>query len=107
MSSTKITRHDMDDSVFEGVATEDYAQAQHKRVTITLSVASWSNNSLKIACGGVLSSNTVVVSPAPDSHVAYGKANVRCTAQGTNLLTFVCDKVPEADLTVNVMILGV
>ena len=96
MSSTKITKHDLDSSVMS-------------KQTITLPVASWSNGSQSVSCTGVTANNTVVISPAPDSHTAYGEAGVKCTAQGGNSLTFTCDasSVPEVSLTVNVLIVGV
>ena len=47
----------------------------------------------------------VIVAPAPDSLEAYAAAGVRCTAQASGKLTFTCQSVPTAALTVNVVIL--
>lgn len=77
-------------------------EAVSKSLTVTLTVAGWTNNQQTVAASGVTSSNTVIVSPAPASFIAYGKAQVRCTAQASNSLTFQCEKVPTAALTVNV-----
>lgn len=124
MSSTKITKYDLDDSVFNGIATESYvqsytsghatetyvnsyAQAQHSTLTVTLTVAGWSNNSQSVTATGVTATNTVIVSPTPDSIDAYGSAKIKCTTQTTNSLTFICEEVPEDALTVSVVILGV
>lgn len=119
MSSTKITKFDLDDSVFEQVE-QDIANLQqanenldsdkqdkHSTVTVTLSVASWTDNSQTVTCNGVTVDNTVIISPSPTSHDAYGSAKVICTTQGVNSLTFTCGEVPESNLTVNVVILGV
>lgn len=118
-SSTKITKYDLDDSVFEQVeqdianlqqANENLGsdkQDKHSTVTVTLSVASWSNNSQTVAATGVTVDNTVIVSPSPTSHIAYGSAKVICTAQASNSLTFTCEEVPERDIDVNIVILGV
>lgn len=129
MSSSKITKHDLDDSVFEGLASQSYvqtytepysesnmqsyvntySQAKHKTLTITLSQSSWSSGSQTVTATGVTTSNTVIVSPAPASLDDYGKSKVKCTAQASNKLTFTCstDKVPTSNLTINVVILGV
>lgn len=53
---------------------------------------------------GVTASSNIIVTPAPASLEAYGAAQVRCTAQAANSLTFACSKVPESNLTVNILI---
>lgn len=81
-------------------------QAQHATLTITIATSDWSNNTCTKTVGGVTSSNTVIVSPASASFEAYGEAQVRATAQGTNQITFACTDVPSVSLTVNVAILN-
>lgn len=54
----------------------------------------------------VTASSNIIVTPAPASLEAYGAAQVRCTAQAANSLTFACSKVPESNLTVNILIVG-
>lgn len=71
---------------------------------ITLSADNWSSETQAVNVSGVTSDNTIIVSPAPESFLAYGEAGVRCTAQGANSLTFTCAEVPSEDLTVNVVI---
>lgn len=74
--------------------------------TASLTTSGWSSSMTQtVSVSGVTSSNTVVVSPAPASYAAYTEANVRCTAQASGKLTFTCDTVPTAALTVNVLIL--
>lgn len=79
----------------------------HKTSTATLNKASWSNNAQTVSVSGVTASNTVIVTPAPASHDAYGSAGVYCSAQTSGKLTFKCKKTPTEALTVNVVILGV
>lgn len=72
---------------------------------VTLSASSWSSSTQTVAVSGVTSSNTIIPSPAPESHEAYGDAGVYCSAQASDSLTFTCTDTPSADLTVNVLIL--
>ena len=118
-SSTKITRHDLDESVFVDIdkdiselqtsnnSLKSDKQDKHNRQTVTLSVSSWSNNSQTITCSGVTENNTIIIAPESTSIEAYGKAEVKCITQNENSLTFTCKKTPEAEINVNVLILGV
>ena len=72
--------------------------------TVTLATASWSNSTITATVAGVTSSNIVDFSPAPSSLDVFGKAQIRCTAQGSNSLTFTCKKTPTAAITINVKI---
>ena len=81
-------------------------QAQHSTITVTISTSDWSNKTCTKTATGVTASNTVIVSPASASYEAYGEAQVRATAQGTNQITFTCTDVPSSSLTVNVAILN-
>ena len=76
--------------------------------TLVLSIATsaWSNKTANITATGVTASNTVIVSPAPASIDAWGEAGMKCTAQASNQLTFTCEEVPTAAISVNVVILG-
>lgn len=79
-------------------------QAQHATLTITIATSDWSNGTCTKTATGVTASNTVIVSPASASFVAYGEAQVRATAQGTNQITFTCTDTPSSALTVNIAI---
>lgn len=81
-------------------------QAQHTSLSITIATSDWSNNTCTKTASGVTASNTVIVSPASASFEAYGEAQVRATAQGTDQITFTCTDVPSSSLTVNVAILN-
>ena len=119
MSSTKITRHDLDESVFETVEQEisdlkstnesfvSSKQDKHSTATIVLPVASWNNNSQTVTCTGVTVDNTIIVTPTPDSLEIYSSAQVKCITQASNSLTFTCSEMPESDVQVNIIILGV
>ena len=74
--------------------------------TASLTVSGWGTGLTQtVSVSGVTASNTVIVAPNAVSHVAYAEANVRCTAQTSGKLTFTCDEIPTAALTVNVVIL--
>lgn len=72
--------------------------------TATLTVNGWSNGAQIVSVTGVTASNTVVVSPAPASVENYIAANITCTVQGSNSLTFSCEDTPSSAITVNVII---
>lgn len=81
-------------------------QDQHSAITISVAANAWSNKTATVTVTGVTASNTVIVSPAPASITAWGDASMKCTAQATNQLTFTCEEVPTAAISVNVVILG-
>ena len=75
--------------------------------TLTLEAAAWNTDSkqLTVAVERVTAENTLIISPAPGSIVAYGRCGVYAAAQDEGRLTFACVKQPEESLTVNVVIL--
>ena len=81
------------------------AQAAVVKKTGSLTVARWSNKKQTISVAGVTASNCVIVAPAPASQEAYVAAGIKCTTQTSGKLTFTCQSVPTAALTVNVAIL--
>lgn len=92
----------------DAITSEDIgAQAKAKTLTLSLTAAGWSaaSKTQTRAATGVTASNVVIVSPAPASQEAYGKAGVKCTAQGESSLTFSCESIPTEALSVNVVIL--
>ena len=74
-------------------------------ITVSLVVANWSSSSQTVTATGVTSSCMVIVSPAPSSIDDYVAAGIKCTAQGTNSLTFTCSTTPSSAISVNVLIL--
>ena len=76
--------------------------------TATLTTSGWPSNSQTVTVSGVVadtSAQLITVSPANKaSATAWGEAGVFCSAQGANSLTFVCDSVPSANISVNISI---
>lgn len=76
--------------------------------TATLTTSGWSSNTQTVTVSGVVADTNaqlIYVSPAnKDSATAWGGAGVFCSAQGANSLTFVCDSVPSANISVNISI---
>jgi len=83
----------------------NYITKVKTRVTITLAVASWSSNTQTVTCSGVTTDNLVIVSPTSASLTDYKNAGVTCTTQAANSLTFTCENIPTADLTVDIDII--
>ena len=73
--------------------------------TITLAAADWSSNTQTVNVTGMTADGVVMVSPAPTDQSAYTSAGILCTAQAAGTLTFTCDTVPSADLSVNIVML--
>lgn len=98
-----------------GAAEEDHTHTPAEigavamaRITVTLAASSWSGNQQTVPAPGVLADESkchVIPSPDPASRTLYNEAGVYGSAQGADTLTFTCEDVPSADLTVNVLIL--
>lgn len=76
------------------------------RLTVTLSASGWSGNSQTITVSGVSadeSAQLIMPVPALASQTAYYEAGILVTGQAANSLTFTCQTVPTADLTVYVV----
>lgn len=77
--------------------------------TLTLSTGGWNSSSLKqtLTCNGVSATETaqiITVTPKLSSQATWRSNGVRCTAQASNSLTFTCDTIPTASITVYVVI---
>lgn len=83
------------------------AQTKHAAQTASLTAAGWTNKTQTVSVSGVTAGNTVILAPAPASQVDYSKAKIVCTAQGSGSLTFTCETVPTAAISVHIVILGV
>lgn len=75
-----------------------------KTATVSLYVSGWSSNQQTVSVSGVTEDNTIIVTAAPASYEHYHECAVRCTAQGNNTLTFVCEDKPSVALVANVVI---
>ncbi|MBR4420170.1 MAG: hypothetical protein IKT32_04755 [Clostridia bacterium] len=74
--------------------------------TITLASADWSSHAQTKTVSGVTADNTVIVAPAAASAADYAAAEILCTAQAANSLTFSCTTDPANNISVNVVILS-
>lgn len=74
--------------------------------TATLTTSGWSGNSQTVTVNGIIAdsaSQSVDVVPADhNSAKAWGDAGVWCDSQGANTLTFSCESVPTANITLNI-----
>ena len=74
--------------------------------TATLTTSGWSSNNQTVTVSGVSADETAQLiqpMPAMASQSAYYGAGVLCSGQAANSLTFTCQTVPTADLTVYVV----
>lgn len=76
-----------------------------KTLTIPLPASGWAEGSITVSAEDVTADSTLVITPAPDSYLAYCEALVRCTGQGAGTLVFAAEEAPTDDLSVNVLIL--
>ena len=81
------------------------AEGKHTSSTVTLTSSGWSSNSQTVSVSGMTATLDIVVSPAPASQEAWGKAGIYCSAQGAGTLTFTCKSAPTTNLTANILIL--
>ena len=86
----------------------DLSLKQDRRVAVTaaLSASGWSGLSQQVALPAATPEAVLVVSPAPESAEAWGRAGVYAASQTAGKVTFMCRKVPTADLTANVVVLA-
>lgn len=76
-------------------------------VTVTLTVAGWNNKTQSVQVINMNTTKSVVVQANDSSRDAYTDAGIKCTAQGTNTLTFTCETLPTEAIQVNVLHMGV
>lgn len=91
----------------KGEKGADGADGQPRRAMVTLAAASWANKAQTVTVQGVSADETAqLIQPVPAaaSMAAYYDAGVLATGQAANSLTFSCEEVPTADLTVYVVI---
>ena len=88
-------------------AYADTKQAQHQNRVITLFVSNWSNKQQTVSVAGLSKDDTVFSTPDASSRELYVESNVRLIEQGEGTLTYVCEEVPSANLTINVTYLPV
>ena len=102
------------DIIFDIDELKDYIKDLYKdtpnmRVTTAiLPAAGWAGNAQTVAVEGVTADKekcAVITTAETGSHDMYLDCGVLLTGQGENTLSFTCKEIPEAALTVNVLIL--
>ena len=91
----------------EDAATKAYADGKTQFFSVTLSAQGWAEQRQSVAAPGVTAGNSTHVFAAPaaesgEGYAAYLDCGVYCAEKGSGTLTFVCDSVPDMDLTVHV-----
>lgn len=80
-------------------------------LTVTLPVSGWTAESgiykQSVQVVSMNTTKTVLVQPADGSADNYAAAEIRCTAQGNNTLTFTAVSLPTASISVDVIHMGV
>jgi hypothetical protein len=95
-----------------GLGANQYLLANEYKSEVieNLSMHNWINTedvyTQSIMVNGVTANNSVIVSASTDSIEDYCKCGVRCVTQTEGHLTFMANKEPKADLSVNVLILN-
>lgn len=75
------------------------------QMQVTLLDSDWdAYNQQSVTVTGMTATKPVVVSPDYSSYDEYAESGVKCMAQSTDSLDFECDTIPNASLTVNLLI---
>jgi hypothetical protein len=104
-NTVKICNVNGNFEIMSADGTVPTARLTKVNTTATLTVAGWSNNEQTVSITGMTADGVVMVSPTPANQSAYTSAGILCTAQAAGSLTFTCDTVPSADITVTVVML--
>lgn len=104
--SGKFLTTDGTDASWGAVSASSIGATTSSAISVTLAAANWSSSTQTVTATGVTASNTVVVSPASASASDYASAEILCTAQASDSLTFTCVTTPSNDITVNVLIVN-
>ena len=105
ITASGLLKGDGAGGVSAAVKGTDYA-APSVGVTATLSASGWDADAKTqtVSVAGVTATANLIITPAPDSYLAYCAGMVRCTSQNTGTLVFTAEETPTDDLTVNVLI---
>ena len=82
------------------------ANAVSRSFTLSLPAAGWAEGVQSVNAEGVTAENTVIVSPAPESHALWCENGIYCSAQAAGRLTFACETLPDGALSVNVTVIN-
>lgn len=89
----------------ENLLNGGYIQRGYISQTITISAASWSNNTVTVSVEGVTADNLVQLTcPTKVYMDRYGQSGVFCSAQGAGTLTFTCEYTPSEEIKIDAVI---
>ena len=74
--------------------------------TITIAPSEWSNGTCTKSITSLMDNSTVFVTYAPESAADYLAANIYCSAQGADTLTFSCTTTPSVSVKINVLVVN-
>lgn len=97
------------DAVNKNVPTKEAFDAYKAMAkNVNLSSSGWSSSKTQtVTVNGVLADETaqeIMVMPAMSDMTTYHEAGIKATVQAANSLTFTCDTVPTANVSVYVVI---
>lgn len=87
-----------------GHTDEDYDAKIPYVARITLYADKWINNVQSVVIEGITIANAEYIKACYSTACEYEESGVDVVAEGNNLLTFTCQRVPSIDLFVNVMV---
>lgn len=88
------------------LTASDVGATSFTPTSVSIAASAWSSKTATVSCSAVTASNTLIVAPAPASYAAWGNSKIRATAQTAGQITFTCDTVPTATVSVNIVALG-
>lgn len=74
--------------------------------TATIQTSNWSGTTATVTVSGVTSTSDVIVSPAPSGVAAWTDAQIYCSAQGNNTLTFTAKGTPTVAIPIVVIVIA-
>lgn len=73
---------------------------------IIIAPSEWSNGTCTKSVKSLTDNSTVFVTYAPESAADYLAANIYCSAQGADTLTFACTTTPSVSVKINVLVVN-
>lgn len=79
------------------------ARDKVKSATLSLLMSGWDSSSKEqtVSVDGVTDSNFILVPPIQEE---YESCNIMCEKQSDNSLTFSCENIPNADISIQILI---
>lgn len=83
-----------------------YSKAEVDPLVVVLDSSDWSNNTQTVTASGVTNLGNVLVTYDPASRADWLAADIYCSAQATDSLTFTCSTTPTTNITAYVLLIG-